>query len=315
MEGNVGNRRNDHQHESHHHHHENHHHHDHHPHHQIPWNFSQEPSTSIHLPPFGQLSTSSSSPPLSSFNNHHHHFDAFLHSPPYLPIEAKTSQPFLFPSTDLLDSDFPHHSPGVPSDSLTLKLGKRHYYENVTSGALGKLSPADEPHVSGFSLLKRGREFLSHFHLHHQHHHFQHQPSLASSTPQSMVASGAAVLGTPVPTCQVEGCNVALMGAKEYHRRHKVCEMHSKAPKVVVQGLEQRFCQQCSRGFGTKVLVVISFVEFSFTWFHVVSEFDDSKRSCRRRLAGHNERRRKSSSDSTTKNSSQGQLLVPLTFP
>lgn len=28
--------------------------------------------------------------------------------------------------------------------------------------------------------------------------------------------------------------------------------------------------------------------------FHAISEFDDAKRSCRRRLAGHNERRRKS---------------------
>ncbi|KAI9076968.1 hypothetical protein K1719_041044 [Acacia pycnantha] len=31
--------------------------------------------------------------------------------------------------------------------------------------------------------------------------------------------------------------------------------------------------------------------------FHELSEFDNSKRSCRRRLAGHNERRRKVSSD------------------
>ncbi|XP_011650639.1 squamosa promoter-binding-like protein 7 isoform X2 [Cucumis sativus] len=84
---------------------------------------------------------------------------------------------------------------------------------------------------------------------------------------------------TTVPRCQVEGCHVALVNAKDYHRRHRVCEMHSKAPKVVVLGLDQRFCQQCSR-------------------FHVISEFDDSKRSCRRRLAGHNERRRKSSHES-----------------
>ncbi|KAJ1702280.1 hypothetical protein LUZ63_002059 [Rhynchospora breviuscula] len=80
---------------------------------------------------------------------------------------------------------------------------------------------------------------------------------------------------TSIPRCQVEGCNRTLSDAKEYHRRHKVCELHSKAPRVIVQGVEQRFCQQCSR-------------------FHVISEFDDAKRSCRRRLAGHNERRRKS---------------------
>lgn len=50
--------------------------------------------------------------------------------------------------------------------------------------------------------------------------------------------------------------------------------MHSKAPVVTVGGMEKRFCQQCSR-------------------FHQLSEFDQGKRSCRRRLAGHNERRRK----------------------
>jgi hypothetical protein len=50
-----------------------------------------------------------------------------------------------------------------------------------------------------------------------------------------------------VPRCQVEGCHVALADAKDYHRRHKVCEAHSKAPRVVGLGAEQRFCQQCSR--------------------------------------------------------------------
>jgi SBP domain len=50
-----------------------------------------------------------------------------------------------------------------------------------------------------------------------------------------------------LPRCQAEGCNRSLSDAKEYHRRHKVCELHSKAPCVTVQGLEQRFCQQCSR--------------------------------------------------------------------
>lgn len=38
--------------------------------------------------------------------------------------------------------------------------------------------------------------------------------------------------------------------------------------------------------------------------FHLVSEFEESKRSCKRRLAGHNERRRKSSHDSMARNSS-----------
>ncbi|KAG8367937.1 hypothetical protein BUALT_Bualt16G0124600 [Buddleja alternifolia] len=84
----------------------------------------------------------------------------------------------------------------------------------------------------------------------------------------------AAVHGGQAARCQVEGCNVDLSDAKAYYSRHKVCGMHSKSPKVIVSGLEQRFCQQCSR-------------------FHQLPEFDQGKRSCRRRLAGHNERRRK----------------------
>ncbi|KAK7256503.1 hypothetical protein RIF29_29954 [Crotalaria pallida] len=131
---------------------------------------------------------------------------------------------------------------------MCLKLGKRHYFED----------PSGAPQSSGLGLAdKRGKGYCG--------------------------GSGDGGAKAAVARCQVEGCHVALVNVKDYHRRHKVCEMHSKAPKVVVLGLEQRFCQQCSR-------------------FHVVSEFDDSKRSCRRRLAGHNERRRKNSHDSVGRN-------------
>ncbi|KAL7603561.1 hypothetical protein Lser_V15G16428 [Lactuca serriola] len=82
--------------------------------------------------------------------------------------------------------------------------------------------------------------------------------------------------GSVQPCCQVEGCTADMSNCKTYHRRHKVCELHSKAPVVITGGYQQRFCQQCSR-------------------FHDLIEFDNAKRSCRRRLAGHNERRRKSS--------------------
>ncbi|KAG0473414.1 hypothetical protein HPP92_015271 [Vanilla planifolia] len=71
--------------------------------------------------------------------------------------------------------------------------------------------------------------------------------------------------------CQVEGCNIDLATAKDYHRKHRVCECHSKSPKVIVAGHDRRFCQQCSR-------------------FHDLSEFDQKKRSCRRRLSEHNAR-------------------------
>lgn len=91
-----------------------------------------------------------------------------------------------------------------------------------------------------------------------------------SSSPQSQI-----------PTCQVDGCTADLSRAKDYHRRHKVCEAHSKAPTTLVSRVRQRFCQQCSR-------------------FHPLDKFDEDKRSCRRRLAGHNKRRRKTQPDAPT---------------
>lgn len=49
------------------------------------------------------------------------------------------------------------------------------------------------------------------------------------------------------PCCQVENCDADLSEAKQYHRRHKVCEYHAKAPAVHIAEMQQRFCQQCSR--------------------------------------------------------------------
>ncbi|XP_022770751.1 squamosa promoter-binding-like protein 1 isoform X2 [Durio zibethinus] len=99
--------------------------------------------------------------------------------------------------------------------------------------------------------------------------------------------------------CQVEDCGADLSNSKDYHRRHKVCEMHSKASKALVGNVMQRFCQQCSR-------------------FHVLQEFDEGKRSCRRRLAGHNKRRRKTNPDTIVNGNSvndeqtSGYLLLRL---
>ncbi|CAO2141716.1 unnamed protein product [Urochloa humidicola] len=92
--------------------------------------------------------------------------------------------------------------------------------------------------------------------------------------------SRSAAGGGVAETCSVDGCRSDLSRCREYHRRHRVCEAHSKTPVVVVGGQEQRFCQQCSR-------------------FHMLSEFDEGKRSCRKRLDGHNRRRRKPQHDLT----------------
>lgn len=52
--------------------------------------------------------------------------------------------------------------------------------------------------------------------------------------------------------------------------------------------------------------------------FHALQEFDEGKRSCRRRLAGHNKRRRKTNADTVvngstlTDDQTNGYLLISL---
>ncbi|QCE05203.1 Transcription factor [Vigna unguiculata] len=134
-------------------------------------------------------------------------------------------------------------SPNSSTESLDgLKFGQKIYFEDVSVAAAPTTQGAKTSAGVSSSSSKKGR--------------------------------GGSVQPVQPPRCQVQGCNADLSGAKAYYSRHKVCAMHSKSPMVIVAGLEQRFCQQCSR-------------------FHLLSEFDQGKRSCRRRLAGHNERRRK----------------------
>lgn len=75
--------------------------------------------------------------------------------------------------------------------------------------------------------------------------------SIASSVHPSLTAKRVRTASsyTQTPLCQVYGCNKDLSTSKDYHKRHKVCEAHTKTPKVIVNGHEQRFCQQCSRLF------------------------------------------------------------------
>ena len=95
----------------------------------------------------------------------------------------------------------------VQGDSLTcLKLGKQQHFEDAANPAkvINLVTGSDS---AGDCVYKKPRD-------------------LPASTAQP-------------PRCQVEGCNVVLANAKEYHKRHKVFEMHSKAPKVIVLGTEQ----------------------------------------------------------------------------
>ncbi|KAJ9689164.1 hypothetical protein PVL29_014694 [Vitis rotundifolia] len=132
-------------------------------------------------------------------------------------------------------------SDGSGEAMIGLKLGKRTYFEDVCAASTAKTTSSSVNPASSVSATKRFRTSYQ-----------------SSQTPH----------------CQVEGCNLDLKSAKDYHRRHRICENHSKSPRVIVAGLERRFCQQCSR-------------------FHELTEFDDKKRSCRRRLNDHNARRRR----------------------
>ncbi|KAK3040873.1 LOW QUALITY PROTEIN: hypothetical protein RJ639_029217 [Escallonia herrerae] len=130
-------------------------------------------------------------------------------------------------------------SVGSGEPLIGLKLGKRTYFENGSAERSAKT------------------------------------PSFLAS-PASSVTCGKEneIVFSECTYSTLPSCNLDLSSAKEYHRKHRVCESHSKCPKVVVGGLERRFCQQCSR-------------------FHSLAEFDEKKRSCRRRLSDHNSRRRK----------------------
>lgn len=85
--------------------------------------------------------------------------------------------------------------------------------------------------------------------------------SSESSTPPKRVRGSGAHSQTA--NCQVYGCNKDLSNCKDYHKRHKVCEVHSKTATVIVNGIEQRFCQQCSR-----------FVNFSTSHLSIPSCFE-----------------------------------------
>ncbi|CAM0881042.1 unnamed protein product [Alopecurus aequalis] len=109
-------------------------------------------------------------------------------------------------------------------------------------------------------------------------------------------ANATGACSSSFPSCQVDGCHADLRNGRDYHKRHKVCEVHTKSTLVRIKNVEHRFCQQCSR-------------------FHLLQEFDEGKKSCRSRLAKHNGRRRKApaqAENSSSENHSLTNTLVLL---
>ncbi|KAK4370968.1 hypothetical protein RND71_010443 [Anisodus tanguticus] len=102
-------------------------------------------------------------------------------------------------------------------------------------------------------------------------------PSVSMIPVSSVIAAKktkSSIQNALIPRCQVEGCNLDLSSAKEYHRKHRVCQSF-QMPK----GHHRRF--------------------------HSLSDFDEKKRSCRRRLSDHNARRRKPQQETIQFNSTR----------
>lgn len=73
-------------------------------------------------------------------------------------------------------------------------------------------------------------------------------------------------------TCRVQGCETVLSAVSKYAKRHRICETHLKSLEVIWKGKKQRFCQKCTR-------------------FQDLSQFDSTRRSCRKGLTLQRNRR------------------------
>ncbi|CAH9071808.1 unnamed protein product [Cuscuta epithymum] len=103
--------------------------------------------------------------------------------------------------------------------------------------------------------------------------------ALGSAGKKKARTSRAPAAGLHTALCQVPDCEADISELKGYHKRHRVCLDCANAISVVLDGENKRYCQQCGK-------------------FHVLLDFDEGKRSCRRKLERHNNRRRRKSVDS-----------------
>lgn len=96
--------------------------------------------------------------------------------------------------------------------------------------------------------------------------------------------------GSGVARCQVPDCEADISELKGYHKRHRVCLRCATASFVVLDGENKRYCQQCGK-------------------FHLLPDFDEGKRSCRRKLERHNNRRKRKPVDKGGVAAEQQQVL------
>ncbi|KAL6971378.1 Squamosa promoter-binding-like protein [Sarracenia purpurea var. burkii] len=110
-------------------------------------------------------------------------------------------------------------------------------------------------------------------------------------TPGKKRARTVRATAAGVARCQVPACEKDISELKGYHRRHRVCLQCANASAVILDGHRRRYCQQCGK-------------------FHILSDFDEGKRSCRRKLERHNNRRRRKPSESKIAVERESQGLV-----
>ena len=72
--------------------------------------------------------------------------------------------------------------------------------------------------------------------------------------------------------CLVVGCTFTDAIHAPYFQRYRICREHMRMPAILMDGVRQRFCQQCGR-------------------FQKIDEFDESRRNCRVQLKKINSRR------------------------
>ncbi|KAK4388494.1 Squamosa promoter-binding-like protein 7 [Sesamum angolense] len=120
--------------------------------------------------------------------------------------------------------------------------------------------------------------------------------------------------------CQVPGCEVDISELKGYHKRHRVCLRCAHASTVELDGESKRhivkvkivahmvctgddFCLDDVMLWFYLGCLTIAIYRGAYklnliTRFHILSDFDEGKRSCRRKLERHNNRRRRKPNDS-----------------
>ena len=79
--------------------------------------------------------------------------------------------------------------------------------------------------------------------------------------------------------CLVVGCTAMDPTHAPYFKRYRICREHMRTPAIIMDGVQQRFCQQCGR-------------------FQTLDAFEGSRRNCRMQLQKINSKRQGASRNS-----------------